>query len=872
MKPEWRIGWIILLQLAWINFFTSALLMASNSDSKSEKSNDKQIAQKALLPEFLREGNKQEIIPDIVLESADLGKYIQLKMQEQGILKLYGRIKLRIRERILYADQITINMDSGEIFAPGLVKIEEKSSFIFGKDFYYSRKQNQAIFYEIKAFFKPFYFDGSLARKVNDELTIVEKGKLTTCDLDCPHYYYQVKKIWVYADRKIFATDIWMYVGNSPIFYFPFIYQTREGSGIITQFGYTDRRGAYIQNTVNLSFKIPKITSLSIGNATEKDTKAGNSQEILHSKWMVDYYQRMGQYFALWTNVKSGILKFDNRIGIANHYPVDYDANLVRFKNITESSDYRQSVHDQEGGRLLNLDSQQWVSLISKLDYNFMVDPLGAHSISYDVTWYSHAYMYPFFEKRFEPDSTAMMLQSLFVPQSWNTPIQSLKWYGSYQHKGVNTHFLVYLQRYWQWDQSKTFLDKDASYLPKDEIVPALQYQWHDQVAFDKGGYFKALYNIGASWNHQKNYDIYGNKFQEMWQANGQADLSLPMSFFRQLMLLNPKLSYGLKMQENIDPTESQKLEANRNSYHFAEVGMQAKWGPADYNFQIEYQLQRTFAEGLVEAPFYSYRKHQLSYTLMVAPLQDFYLTASGAYDLRDGYYREEDKWQDLVIKGHWILNFINFNNPVMIDFYKKYRLIFSRIHFINNYNYILKTQKHGINDLSMKYELGNFYSSWIDHWELFSFGLRWYHDFQNRFRDRIFATWETKVRFFQHWKLTAGGNSILEQVYRYLNKDVAPSTDIIQSLNLFSADERSQALFRVQKIYAELSHDLHCWEMTFGWSMVHNLQPFGLNLNHRLSFYEHVVYFSFRSKDLQDVGIPQSDIYRRKPDPDAYQ
>lgn len=834
------------------------------------------------LPQIFQESKNKPSSGEIFLESADSGEFVRIKYQENGILELFGRVKLRLGKRYLISDHIRVNMDTREIFAPGKVRLVDGEKYIEGKNFYYDQNKGRAIFYKTIAYLRPFHMKGERLRRVNEEVSIFDKGNITTCDLENPHYFFEAQKIWIYGDRKLFALDVWIHVGNSRIFYLPFLYQTSEGSGIITQFGYSARRGAFLQNTLNLSFRVPQVKSGKflledepLGD--ELNGKINRNYSDLSTRWMIDFYQRIGQYFSMQFDLKENNIEWFNRIGYARHYPVDYDTELGRFRNLTDTNAYRDSQNRDviaggdgvlsESDRI-DLSAQNWFSINSKLDFDFLEDPLGKHNLSYEITWRSHAYMFPFFEKRRTPSSTLDMLSALVVPESYSTPVYQQNWYAGYSHKGNNSSLLVFMQRKWQWDQSKTFLDPDAGYFPKEESLPGLKYRYSNlfEIADD------LAFNYGTRLNYQdiKLYDSYGSLVNDYYTSDGNIYLALPFSLLWNYLSLQPKISYGYYKQASVDPTDAQREQNQRASFQYYETVLASRIGSGEYYLNTDFKMLRAFKEERSEEPFYNDRVRRLDWVLYLAPLEDFYIMTKTGYDLRDGYERDADRWDDIKVSAHWIINFLNFNDKGRIDFYKKYRLAFYRLHIINNYNYITRIGKHGTNDVNVKYEFGNIFSSFFDQIHLMSIGLRWLHDFNNIYQDRIFLTWEVDIEFLRFWHLQAGGNSILEQVYRY-QEDVSPLNDILNSYNIFNETKRQNSLFRMNDIYVNLRHDLHCWEMMIGWAMQHNLTPFGVNLNHRLSYYEQIFYIEFKSKDLSGVGIPKSEIFRQKPDPDDY-
>ncbi len=822
---------------------TDAKEQKIKSDDHSSKSPLIEMDWNKLLDRINKKNRKkfssQKSDPEIILESADQGKFISISRKEGNILELHGRVLLTIGDRSIFANFITINMRKQEIFASGEVWLKEEDRWIQGQDMYFDRNRNVGVLYNIKGYMKPFLFQGKKIRQINRELSILDQGSMTTCDLKCPHYTFKVKKLWIYGDRKIFAHHATLYIGQIPIFYFPFFYQTMEGAGIITQLGQSDRQGFYMQNTVNIPFHF----------GTE-------SSSHLETKWMVDFYQRMGEYAGFQGNWKSDKNKFFIRSGFARHLPVDYDSNKQQFFNVYQD--------DQ-------LLTQYWYSLKTRANIRLFRDPWGEHSLSFDLDWYNHSYMFPFFDQRYEPRDTGDMLNNLFSPQSWSTPLYNLNWLLNYQRKTENSKFLLSLQKQWQWDQSKTFLDDEALYLPLNEKLPVLRFDYNEDFVWQVMDW-QQVFTLGAQFTGEnvRSYDALGERVHNYWQNNGFGYIAGTYNFLYSLFAFTPKIGYGWKKKIAFDGTIDQDEEAARNSYHYYSTEVNLRLGKTWAYLDNVYHYERSFASEKTVEPFFDERKNQWNWNLFLSPSEDMVFQARTAYDMRPGFLREQDRWSDIKTQWNWTIDFVHGVDTERRSFYKKYRLMFSRLHLVNNYNYILRYNLHGLNDLSVAYEIGNISWSIFNHIKLISAGLRWLHDFNNTLRDRLYFTWEMDFVFWHHWAFEMGGNSLVEQVYRY-SKDVQPLPDIQNSMNMLNREKRNESLFRLDNFYVQLVHDLHCWEMVLGWRMSHRIVPFGVYLNNRLSYYEHIVYFSFRSKQMSSVGVAPTEIYRFKPDANDY-
>lgn len=786
-----------------------------------------------------------EPIPEVYLESADEGKYISMTKGHGGILSLSGRVHLRIRALSIFADQININTVSQEIFASGKVRLYQEEKILTGQDLYFNQKNGQGVIYQTKAFIKPFHYLGQRFRRINEELIIMDKGNMTTCDYELPHYKFKVSKVWLYGDRKIFAEDVTVTVGDSPLFALPIIYQTDEGSGIITQLGNSDRRGFFLQNTFYLNFPFKMA-----------------EEGAIQTKWMLDFYQRTGQYYSLNTLVKKKDLFWDIKLGFARFYPVDWDAELKRFRNLSAKE-------ITESGSALQ--KQDWNSLKTKLDLKLLDDPWGSHSIHYDIEWYNHAYMLQFFENRWEPSTTMDMLNHLFLSESMKAIKYTLNWNASYQRKGENSIFIAALSRGWQWDTGKTFLNEQAGYLPQTDQVPDIRHQWNDVWLLGNENFSQRIqFGMNNQLVRTKNYDLFGAKIYDSWLAQGNVYANSQFFLWNPWISVVPQVGLGYLNEVPIEPSPIQLLAADKNKYQFYEFKANLRMGASYLYLNSEYFYQKSFMDKILEEPFFNNRANLLSITFFAAIFSDFVFTAKTAYDTRPGYDKEENRWSDLVINADWMINFFNFNDSVRIKLYDKYRLVFSRLHWIFKYDYILRTREQGFLENALVYETGNFPFYPINRVRALNIGMRWLHMYNNSLQDRFYLVWKFHAELLEQWTVEVGGNSVIEEVQKSRNNGQT-IIDNLQGINFYKPQSLDQAAFRIEAFYLNIIHDLHCWELILGWNIAHQLNPFGAKLNNQLSYYEHVFYFAFRNKEVTSVGIPKTEAYRFKPNPDKY-
>ena len=80
-----------------------------------------------------------------------------------------------------------------------------------------------------------------------DEIILYD-GMLTTCEEPDPHYFMKVSRLWVSEKGEWGILNGAIFVGKTPLFYFPFYYHPKD---LIIQpaFGFRSREGWYLNTT-----------------------------------------------------------------------------------------------------------------------------------------------------------------------------------------------------------------------------------------------------------------------------------------------------------------------------------------------------------------------------------------------------------------------------------------------------------------------------------------------------------------------------------------------------------------------------------------------------------------------------------------------
>ncbi|MCT4673366.1 MAG: putative LPS assembly protein LptD [Prolixibacteraceae bacterium] len=193
------------------------------------------------------------------------GKDSIVVMPSQGKTIYYGDASVTYKDLVLKAAYIEMTMDSSEIFAKGL---PDSTGAIIGKPIFkqgadefdadairYNFKTKKGIVTGVVTEQQGGNVQGGKAKMLNDSVFCMVNGKYSTCDhKEHPHFYLQLTKAKVIANKKIISGPAYLVVEDVPLkfLFIPFGYfpnQKKYSSGlIIPSYGEEQNRGFFLRD------------------------------------------------------------------------------------------------------------------------------------------------------------------------------------------------------------------------------------------------------------------------------------------------------------------------------------------------------------------------------------------------------------------------------------------------------------------------------------------------------------------------------------------------------------------------------------------------------------------------------------------------
>jgi len=175
------------------------------------------------------------------------GDKVEYKHSENKI-EATGNVSVTYGDVELTCDTITVYTDKKIGICDGNVKIVQAGNTLTGQrvEYNFGEKTGMLLDGEVRAY--PIYGHADKVEKVSDKKVVLDKGYITTCDLEEPHYRVSAKKVVFYLDDKVIIKNAFLYIGKVPVLYIPYYVQPiRDTKTKITLIpGYSDEWGYYV--------------------------------------------------------------------------------------------------------------------------------------------------------------------------------------------------------------------------------------------------------------------------------------------------------------------------------------------------------------------------------------------------------------------------------------------------------------------------------------------------------------------------------------------------------------------------------------------------------------------------------------------------
>ena len=298
---------------------------------------------------FSQEDTKQKT-STVTIEKAEKTEYLKDEKTGEETIVFKGNVLLSVESGAdktkISASLVRFNRKQNMLYAEGAVVLEKTTASqpterIDADAILFNIDSLEGVFDEVRveqeklsalqlpAGSKLIVYADLLAKDKASTIAF-DKGKLTFCsDEEEPHWQLKASKIWLLPGNEFAFFNALLYVGNVPLFYFPFFYYPKDELIFNPVFGYSEREGYFLQTTTYFVGR----KNLEVKKQADKTDKTQSTETIeelfnflkpttlkeqerrglfLHNletdakdvssdylKFMADYYSDLGAYIGI---------------------------------------------------------------------------------------------------------------------------------------------------------------------------------------------------------------------------------------------------------------------------------------------------------------------------------------------------------------------------------------------------------------------------------------------------------------------------------------------------------------------------------------------------------------------------------------------
>ena len=438
----------------------------------------------------------------------------------QGVAIAEDNVQIHYGDYSIFCDYAEYNPETRDVLLVGNIRVYTPDQILTGQRALFNLETKQMRALEFSGSEYPMYFRAFNFRSVNPKEFHIRRASVTSHDSSQPDFRVRPRSMRFYPNSRVILTNSILYVGQTPVFWLPYLYSNMNNSGFQFLPGYDSRWGAYLL----LGYSFPVTDGVDgtfrLEERTELGPSAGLDLDMAYGLENRNYGTLSTDYVFETTDFKTieapgeppetrttnrYRVSFQQRLFVTDDIYGTADINLLSDVDFLEDfypSIYRTDPQPDNSLSLTKWDEDYTLSLIGRWQANdfqevterkpeFVVDfkqqPFMGLPVQYDgetgVASLSRAFSNnPSFGQADYPDYSATRFDTY---HQWSLPTKLFEWLNISPKAGVRGTY---------YSQSGSFnsLSSDASNNSNSLNAPSI-------VLVKKGALFRPVVNYGLS-------------------------------------------------------------------------------------------------------------------------------------------------------------------------------------------------------------------------------------------------------------------------------------------------------------------------------------------------------------------------------------
>ena len=171
-----------------------------------------------------------------------------------GVAVAENNVVIHYGTTSVYADYVQYNPETRDVLAIGNVRLYRDGRLVEGDRALYNLETKLLRTSDFRSSSTPFFIKGETLNSLNGATGYEARNILaTTSDSSKPDYHFKARKVRIHPNNYITLSNVSFYVGATPVFWFPYIYQSlKDDAGFNFTPGYSSDWGVFLLNRYSL--------------------------------------------------------------------------------------------------------------------------------------------------------------------------------------------------------------------------------------------------------------------------------------------------------------------------------------------------------------------------------------------------------------------------------------------------------------------------------------------------------------------------------------------------------------------------------------------------------------------------------------------
>ncbi|MEQ1851337.1 MAG: LPS assembly protein LptD [Chthoniobacteraceae bacterium] len=146
-----------------------------------------------------------------------------------------GNVQISYGSTTIYCDQAQYDPTTRDVIATGNVRIYRDGQLVTAERAVYNLESKDISGASVHGETTPFMFAGNSFQNVpGTSGYLVKESLFTTSDSANPDWSLRARRVRIYPNDRVILHDVKLYIGNTPVMWFPFVYQSLNQKNAFT--------------------------------------------------------------------------------------------------------------------------------------------------------------------------------------------------------------------------------------------------------------------------------------------------------------------------------------------------------------------------------------------------------------------------------------------------------------------------------------------------------------------------------------------------------------------------------------------------------------------------------------------------------------